>query len=362
MKGNEITGEKSRILIVDDHKDVLTSFTAWLEEEGFQVFSALNSAEACKILDNETIEAVLLDFRLGTENGLSVARTLKQADEYVKIIIITGYPSYNMAVESIKSGMFDYLSKDESGEKIVETLKKAIRAREMEILKGGQTLPGEPFLKFIALCNHSLIKERLGNFSSHYPDFKLMKTFSSLKELINTSYVPEIDIVMICATCCLNPFNTAFVFFHELYKIIPTARPVIFNEYFSEKEKVDLIRIGARGFFSIEMDSETLEKALSLIKKGEMWTSRKLASLALPSGPEYLKDIIAGRESYGLSSREKDILKAIVCGLKNNEIADRLFISENTVKTHINKIYKKFSVKNRAQAICFALEKKILQQ
>ena len=91
-----------------------------------------------------------------------------------------------------------------------------------------------------------------------------------------------------------------------------------------------------------------------------MWTSRRLTSLALPNGPEYLKNYLDRMEAYLLSSREKDILKAMVFGLKNKEIAEKLFISENTVKTHINNIYKKFGVNNRAQAIRFALERKIL--
>jgi len=360
MKGNE-TGKRRSILIVDDHKEVLITLKIWLEEEGFDAFSALNSVEALKILEQENVEVALLDFRLGTENGLDVAKMLNTTDEKLKIIILTGFPSYDVAVESIKSGMFDYISKEESEDKILDAIKRALRAREMECLKNGEETSRQSFLKFIVVCNHSLIKERLTNFSHNYPDFKLMKTYCSVKELKKAEYIPEIDIAMVCATCCIDSFNDSFRVFNDLYKAIPNIKPVIFNEFFSEEEKVDLIRIGVKGFFSIDMDSDKLEKALTLIKKGEIWSSRKLTCLALPNGPEYLKNYLAGQESYGLSAREKDILKAMVRGLKNNEIANRLFISENTVKTHINKIFKKFKVKNRAQAICIALEKKILR-
>jgi DNA-binding NarL/FixJ family response regulator len=352
---------QSSILIVDDDRDVLASFRVWLSSEGFQPLTASNSAEALKILGEERVEVALLDFRLGTENGLTVANMLKAVDENLKTIIITGYPSHEAAVASIKAGLFDYLSKGTANEKILETVKNAIKARKEEMEEKGEALFKTPLLKFIVVCKHSLITERLGSFSLNFPDFKLIKTYNSIEELSKLEYVPEVDIAMVCATCCIDSFENTFVYFNEFYKILPTVKPIIFNETFSEQQKIDLIRIGVRGFFSIDMDSKTLEKALSSIEKGEIWTSRKLTSLAVPSGPEYLKDYIPEEvDTHGLSGREKEILRAMVMGLKNKEIADKLFISEMTVKSHINRIYKKFAVNNRAKAIRFARENRIL--
>ena len=215
-------------------------------------------------------------------------------------------------------------------------------------------------LKFAVFCNHTLIKERLDNFSANYPEYKLVKTYCSINELKKSDHVPQMDIALVCATCCIDSFNNAFGIFHDLYRAIPSVKPVIFNEHFSDSEKVDLIRIGVKGFFSTDIDSTKLKKALSLIKQGEIWANRKLTSQALPNGPEYLKNYFDCRETYGLSAREKDILTAMIRGLKNTEIADCLYISENTVKTHLNNIFKKFGVKNRAQAISMTLGKKIL--
>lgn len=135
----------------------------------------VNDDEAIKILEEERVEVAFLDFRLGSEDGLTVAKMLKKINESLKVIIITGFPSHHTAVEAMKSGMFDYLSKGESDEKILETLNKAVRSREMEILKKGKASPRKSSLKFIVICNHSLIKERLENFSLNYLDFKLMK-------------------------------------------------------------------------------------------------------------------------------------------------------------------------------------------
>ncbi|MCP5103995.1 MAG: response regulator [bacterium] len=353
--------DQPSILVVDDDKEVLTSFRVWLSSEGFTPFTASSSSEALKILDEEHVEVALLDFRLGTENGLTTAKMLKDAEKDIKIIIITGYPSPETAVESMKAGLFDYLSKGTSNEKILETVKDALQAREKEMLEKGEALLRAPLLRYIVVCRHSLIKERLENFSINFPDFKMVRTYNSIEKLEEVEYVPEVDIALVCATCCIESFDNAFVFFNKFYKILPTVKPVLFNESFSENQKVDLIRIGVRGFFSIDMNSQTLEKALLLIKKGEIWAGRKLSSLAVPSGPEYLKNYIPEEvDNHGLSGREKEILRAMVMGLKNREIADKLFISEMTVKSHINRIYKKFGVNNRAKAILLASENKIL--
>lgn len=349
------------ILVVDDDKEVLFSFRVWLGSEGFNPITATNSADALKILEEEPIEAALVDYRLEKETGLDVAEKLKAADESLKIIIITGYPSHETAVQSIKSGLFDYLSKGTSNDKILDTLRKALRARKIEIQEKGYAAAEEPLLKFLVVCKHSFIKERLENFSSRQSEFQLMKTFNSIEQLKETASVPQVDIALICATCCIETFDQAFPFFNDFYKVLPLVKPVLFNQHFPEKEKVDLLRIGVRGFFSIDMNSERLEKALLSIKEGEIWASRRLAGLAIPSGPEYLKNYMQGiTGDFDLSGREKEILQAMVVGLKNKEIADKLFISEVTVKSHINRIYKKFGVNNRTRAIRFAMENNIL--
>ncbi|UCH94277.1 MAG: response regulator [Candidatus Aminicenantes bacterium] len=360
MNDDNGNNNKPSLLIVDDDNEVLISFKIWLEGEGFRALTAVNSSEALKIIEEEKVEVALLDFRLGTENGLAVAKMLNDLDVDLKIIIITGYPSYETAVESIKSGLFDYLSKGEPNEKILETIKKALQAREKEIQGEKKSIPQKPLLKFIVICKHSLIKERLESFSLNHPDFKLIKTYNSIEHLKEKTYVPEVDLALVCASCCTGTFDDSLEFFNALYQLIPGVKPILFNESFSEEEKINLIKFGVKGFCSIDMDSETLRKALTLIKKGEMWASRRLISLAVPNGPDYLKNYLSRNvESFTLSYREKDILKAMVLGLKNKEIADKLFISENTVKTHISNIFKKFGVNNRAQAILFSLENKI---
>ncbi len=109
---------------------------------------------------------------------------------------------------------------------------------------------------------------------------------------------------------------------------------------------------GVRGFFYEQDPFERLSKGVRAIFDGELWISRKiLTNYILEKGRE---DRIPNTEESLLTSRETEILTMISVGAKNEEIADELFISPNTVKTHIYNIFKKIDVPNRLQAALWA--------
>lgn len=70
-----------------------------------------------------------------------------------------------------------------------------------------------------------------------------------------------------------------------------------------------------------------------------------------------LKDV----KNYGLSSREKEVLKFLVKGFSNPKIAKNMLISESTVKAHVSSIFRKINVKNRIEAVVIAVTKNLIQ-
>ncbi len=109
---------------------------------------------------------------------------------------------------------------------------------------------------------------------------------------------------------------------------------------------------GVRGLFYEQDPFEKLSKGIQAIFDGELWVSRKiLTKYILEKGRE---DRILRNEESLLTSREMEILTMISVGAKNEEIADRLFISPNTSKTPIYNIFKKIDVPNRLQAALWA--------
>ncbi|NIM13402.1 MAG: response regulator [Candidatus Aminicenantes bacterium] len=406
--------EKSTILVVDEDKHVRTTLKMWLSNGGVNTLTASNGSDAVKMVSENQVDAALLDFRINKEDGISIAKKLKEVDNELKIIILTGFPSYETAVQAMKFGAFDYLSKGAPNEKIFSVVKKAITERERERAVKQQDTSGDKRIKMILFCNHSLIKERLENFTTNSSDFRLVNSFPVLNSLSSRNLSQEVHIALVCAGCNLKNLSTAYTIFPQLYRAFPGVKALIINENLSDQEKVELLRLGVRGFCSRDAGCEVLEKAILHVSKGELWVSRRVTQLSLaemihyesiPKSPlksaakpafsspsvststpmslsssaftsisefapafelssasafESSPPPTKGNSAFSLTRKEREILKKITQGLKNKEIADHLFISETTVKTHINRILKKLGVDNRTKAILIAMERQII--
>jgi len=121
----------------------------------------------------------------------------------------------------------------------------------------------------------------------------------------------------------------------------------------SEDEELELqaIRAGSCGCVTSSSDLNSLLKALAVVGKGELWVSRRAASrlikhLAQSEPPEV-------HTSNGLTPREWKVLGLLASGTRNKEIANRLSVSENTVKTHLSAIYRKIHVDSRLGATLY---------
>ncbi|MCY9802726.1 LuxR C-terminal-related transcriptional regulator [Vibrio scophthalmi] len=107
------------------------------------------------------------------------------------------------------------------------------------------------------------------------------------------------------------------------------------------------------GVFYVEDDISLLLKGMEKVMQDEMWLSRKVAQ-------DYIEhfrcaNTVTTSQVYAnLTKREKEIMRLLGHGASNLQIADELFVSENTVKTHLHNIFKKINAKNRLQALLWA--------
>jgi LuxR family transcriptional regulator of csgAB operon len=135
-------------------------------------------------------------------------------------------------------------------------------------------------------------------------------------------------------------------------KILDRTFVAFFNVSPSVQFVEDAVAQGVRGFFYEQDTFEKLPRGVRAIFEGELWVSRKiLTKFFLETRKE---NSISRSEESLLTSREIEIMAMISIGAKNDEIADKLFISPNTVKTHIYNIFKKIDVPNRLQAALWA--------
>jgi len=351
------------VLVVTDDQKAFKDLSSWLNSEGFESLIAINYTEALKAVQERNVDVALVDLKLRKENGITMSRRLLDADEDLKIIIVTGYPSYEGAVKAMKIGVHDYLSREVPRETILKSIKNALKRRENERLDREKEFVGSNVVKILLFCNHSLIRERLENFSASSPDFKVLKSYSSIESFQKTKGVPQTaDIAMVCAGCIFKGIKDAYFIIPEIYRRAPGIKPIIINENFPDRDKVELLKLGIKGFFSLDLSSKMLEKALARIKKGEIWVSRSVTNLSLKELLNYQFVFQhKKKEAFGLTFREIEILKTISRGMTNKEIAQALFISDKTVKTHVNRIFKKLGVNNRTRAIIVSIERGLLR-
>jgi len=132
--------ESASILIVEDDTVLADRMAAAFASRGFDVRTAGTAADAERIATEDPPELVVLDLRVGQDSGLSLIPVLKGIDQATRIVVLTGYGSIATAVEAVKRGATQYLTKPADADKILA----AFGGSEQATVDGGRVFkPGE---------------------------------------------------------------------------------------------------------------------------------------------------------------------------------------------------------------------------
>jgi len=121
--------EEIHLLVVDDEEVVLESCDRALSSQGYRVRRAKSVGQALQEMEAQAFDGVVVDLVMPKQGGLELLKIIKQRWPQTQVIIITGYSSINTAVESIKLGAYDYLSKPFSPSELLLTVKKALEEK-----------------------------------------------------------------------------------------------------------------------------------------------------------------------------------------------------------------------------------------
>src|SRR5499426_983681 len=103
--------DPAKILVVDDEKSILLLLKEALSQWGYQVTCASSATEALELLKNGLFDALISDVRMPDMSGLDLLREIRKQDESIEVVMMTGYPTIASAVQALKEGAYDYLSK-----------------------------------------------------------------------------------------------------------------------------------------------------------------------------------------------------------------------------------------------------------
>ena len=134
--GKKIGGDQQitsagKILVVDDDEDFLWVTDTMLQKAGYSVIQAKNGEKVLKLLEKDIPDLILMDYRLPNRNGLQVAADVKQRIPTVPIIMLTGYAEVGSAVEAMKMGVYDYVTKPIDIDDLLFTIKRCLEKQDL---------------------------------------------------------------------------------------------------------------------------------------------------------------------------------------------------------------------------------------
>ncbi len=148
---------RPRILIVDDEKDVRWALRALVRDEGMTPLEAQNGVEALEHIRAESPEVVLLDIKLPDMDGMQVLREVRRSDLTTPIIVVTAYGTVELAVQAVKAGAYDFITKPFDNDRIVLTVRRALRehalVEEVQRLHSQESL-GHPLCRTMGPSGH----------------------------------------------------------------------------------------------------------------------------------------------------------------------------------------------------------------
>ena len=207
-------------------------------------------------------------------------------------------------------------------------------------------MPREP-IRVLVVDDHAMVRSGLGAMLLAFDDLVMVGEAESGEEALCKCEQLRPDVVLMDLVMPGMDGTAATRAIHERWPLIQ----VIALTSFKEKELVEeVLKAGAIGYLLKNVSAEEIAAALRSAVAGRSSLSPEAAAVLI----ERVKQPTS--QDYDLTGREREILSLMVEGLPNGEIAERLFISQSTVKFHVSNILSKLGVTSRTEAVALAIK------
>jgi two-component system response regulator AtoC len=119
------------ILVVEDKESMAEMLKETLESEGYKVISAVDGTEGMRYLKGERIDLVLTDLKLPQKSGIDILKASKEENQLIPVIVMTAYGSIEIAVEAMKKGAFDFITKPFDTDHLLMLIKRALENQKL---------------------------------------------------------------------------------------------------------------------------------------------------------------------------------------------------------------------------------------
>jgi len=202
-------------------------------------------------------------------------------------------------------------------------------------------------IRVIVIDDQAIVREGLVTVLSLLPDIDVLGEAGDGRAAVELADALRPDVVLMDLRM---PVLGGLDATREITHAHPEIGVLILTTFADEASVVDVLRAGAKGFLTKDADRAEVAAAVRAVAQGHTTLGGDLGAQLLASAPagSHRNDLAT---KFNLTPREDEVLALIGEGLSNNEIAAKLYVGVTTVKTHINAIFAKLGVRDRAQAI-----------
>ena len=204
--------------------------------------------------------------------------------------------------------------------------------------------------RLLIVDDHPVVRDGLRDMLSSQPDFEVVGEASNGLEAVALTKRLQPQVVL---TDLSMPQMDGVTAIGKIKEQHPDVQILVLTTYDSDSDVLPAIEAGAIGYLLKDTPREELYGAIRAAAQGKPLLTSRIAAR--------LMERMRGPAVEALSSREIDVLKLVAKGAGNREIADKLYITEATVKSHLIRIYGKLGVDDRTAAVTKALEQGILR-
>ncbi len=196
-------------------------------------------------------------------------------------------------------------------------------------------------IRIFIVEDHHVVRMGLQVMLRGEPDMQVVGTAASAAEALKILPTLKVDVLL---TDLRMPDMSGIDLLKKVGSLLPEVRTAVLSNYHSDEDVFNVFKSGSSAYILKTSTMEQIVEAIRTVHSGSRWI------------PPHIAQQLADRISRAqLSTRETEILQLMASGMRNKEIGQKLFISENTVRNHILSLLQKLGTAHRTEAIALAI-------
>jgi two-component system nitrate/nitrite response regulator NarL len=213
-------------------------------------------------------------------------------------------------------------------------------------------------IRILIADDHALLRDGLRKLLESEEDLRVVGEAHNCEEAVRLAHQLRPNILLLSLGMSEN---SALEVLRQLAAISVPVQTIVLAGFMERAQIVEALRLGARGIVQKESGTQLLLEGIRNVVAGQLWLERKSVSeLAEALGQLSPRGENEVTSRFGLTSREMEIVGAIVSGDTNKEIAQKFSLGERTVKHHLTNIFNKLGVGSRLELALFAINRRLV--